>query len=102
VATLGPMIRQANYEVGPELVARFKAAADANEQFFRPSGRVGHALFDLAGYIAMQLAAAGVRRIEDLGHCTYANSDFFFSYRRSVHCGEGDYGRHVNAITVCE
>jgi hypothetical protein len=102
VAALGPMIRQANYEVGPEFAAQFKAAAEANEQFFRPSRRVGHVLFDLASYIALRLAAAGVQRIEDLGHCTYANSDFFFSYRRSVHRAEADYGRHINAIAVCE
>ena len=102
VAALGPMIRQANYEVGPEFVAQFKAVGESNERFFRPSGRAGCALFDLAGYIALRLTAAGVQRIEDLGHCTYANSDFFFSYRRSVHRGEGDYGRHINAIAVCE
>ena len=101
VAALGPMIRQTNYEVGPEFVAQFKAVGESNERFFRPSGRAGHALFDLAGYIALRLTAAGLQRIEDLGHCTYADSDFFFSYRRSVHRGEGDYGRHINAIAIC-
>ena len=98
VAALGPMIRQANYEVGPEFVADFKAAAAANERFFRPSGRADHALFDLAGYIAMRLSTAGVSQIEDIGHCTYANAELFFSYRRSVHRAEADYGRHINAI----
>jgi polyphenol oxidase len=100
VAALGPMIRQANYEIGPEFVARFKAGDAANERFFRPSGRPGHALFDLAGYIVARLSAAGVSQIEDLGHCTYADGDRFFSYRRSVHRAETDYGRHINAITL--
>ena len=100
VAALGPMIRQPNYEVGPEFVARFKADDAANERFFQPSSRPGHALFDLPGYIAARLAAAGIRRVEDLGHCTYADAGRFFSYRRSTHRQEPDYGRHINAIAL--
>jgi YfiH family protein len=100
VAALGPMIRQPNYEVGPEFVTRFKADDGANERFFQPSSRSGHALFDLPGYIATRLAAAGIRRVEDLGHCTYGDAARFFSYRRSTHRKEPDYGRHLNAIAL--
>jgi YfiH family protein len=100
VAAVGPMIRQPSYEVGPDLVARFSAADDANERFFKPSPRPDHALFDLAGYVAARIARAGVARIEDIGHCTYADAGNFFSYRRSCHRGEPDYGRHVNAIAL--
>jgi purine-nucleoside/S-methyl-5'-thioadenosine phosphorylase / adenosine deaminase len=99
-AALGPMIRQDNYEVGPEFLTRFAEADAANARFFKPSPREGHALFDLAGYIAMRLGAAGITRIEDLGRCTYAEPKLFFSYRRSVHRNEGDYGRHINAIAL--
>ncbi len=97
---LGPMIRQPNYEVGPEFVARFEAADVENRRFFKPSERAGHALFDLAGYIAARLARAGIVRVEDLGRCTYAEPDAFYSYRRSTHRAEADYGRHVNAIAL--
>jgi hypothetical protein len=100
VAALGPMIRQPNYEVGPEFVARFGAADAANERFFRPSARAEHALFDLAGYIAARLRRCGVDRVTDLGRCTYAEPREFFSYRASTHRGEPDYGRHVNAIAL--
>ena len=100
VAALGPMIRQSNYEVGPEFVARFRSEDAANERFFQPASRPGHALFDLPGYIAARLAAAGLSRVEDLGHCTYADAARFFSYRRSTHRNEGDYGRHINAIAL--
>jgi YfiH family protein len=100
VVALGPMIRQQNYEVGPEFIAQFQAADGANARFFTPSRRAGHALFDLAGYIAARLAAAGIRQIEDVGRCTYADPKDFFSYRRSTHVGEPDYGRHVNAIAL--
>ncbi|MBN8920749.1 MAG: peptidoglycan editing factor PgeF [Rhizobiales bacterium] len=100
VAALGPMIRQPSYEVGPELVERFCAADPANSAFFRPSERAGHSLFDLPGYIAARLAAAGVAAVEDIGRCTYAEPDTFYSYRRSTHRREADYGRHVNAIVL--
>jgi YfiH family protein len=96
---IGPMIRQPSYEVGPEFVARFRDADAGNERFFVPSPRADHALFDLTGYIAARLTRAGIGRVEDLGVCTYADARFY-SYRRSVHRAEGDYGRHINAIAL--
>ncbi len=99
-AALGPMIRQTNYEVGPELVAQFTAESRVNARFFDVAPRAGHALFDLAGYITARLAASGVGRVEDLGHCTYADAARFFSYRRSIHLRQADYGRHINAIAL--
>jgi YfiH family protein len=100
VAALGPMIRQSNYEVGPEFVTRFQADDRANERFFRPSARAHHALFDLPGYVAARLSAAGIGQVEDLGRCTYAEEARFFSYRRATHRGAVDYGRHINAIAL--
>ncbi len=99
---LGPMIRQPNYEVGPEFVAHFIEQDARNDRFFRPSARPSHALFDLPGYAAWRLERCGVAEIEDLGHCTYADPLRFFSYRRATHRGEPDYGRHVNAIALQE
>jgi len=100
VAALGPMISQPNYEVGAELVERFGAADPANARFFRPAARPGHALFDLPGYVAARLAAAGVAQVEDLAACTYADPGRFYSFRRTTHRGEPDYGRHINAIAL--
>ena len=97
---MGPMIRQANYEVGPDLTERFAAADSESGSFFAPAARPGHALFDLPGYIAARLRRAGVTHIEDLNACTYADAARFFSYRRATHRGESDYGRHVNAIAL--
>lgn len=99
---LGPMIRQPSYEVGPEFLARFAAEDPGSAQFFAPSARAGHAMFDLAGFIAARLARAGIAQIEDLGACTYADSASFYSYRRTTHRAEPDYGRHVNAIALGE
>ena len=97
---LGPMIRQPNYEVGPEFLARFVAADSDNRRFFASSAREGHAMFDLPGFIASRLARAGVGNVEDLGACTYGDPARFFSYRRSTHRAEPDYGRHINAIAL--
>lgn len=102
VAAAGPMIRQPNYEVGPEFVERFKAESAANARFFTPSVKSGHAMFDLAGYIVMRLQGAGIRQVEDVDRCTYADADTFYSYRRSVHRNEADYGRHINAIALAD
>jgi len=102
VAALGPAIRQSNYEVGPEFVARFTAADADNERFFAPSQRAGHAMFDLSGYIADRVQRAGVANFEDLALCTFAEPERFFSYRRMTKLGESDYGRHINAIALAD
>ena len=101
-AALGPTIRQPNYEVGPEFAERFLAADPDNERFFTVSERGGHAMFDLPGYIADRVQRAGLVEFEDLGLCTYADPERFFSYRRSTRLGEPDYGRHINAIALAD
>ena len=99
VAVLGPMISQRNYEVGPELIDAFIAADAANQRFFKPSERPGHGLFNLPGYINARLTRAGILAA-DLGLCTYADEERFFSYRRATHRGEADYGRLLAAIVL--
>ncbi len=99
VAAIGPLIRQHSYEVGGEFVERFLQADAENALFFIPSAREGHAMFDLAGFIRMRLENAGVLMIDDIGADTYSD-ERFFSYRRSVHRKEPDYGRHVHAIAL--
>lgn len=99
VAAIGPLIRQHSYEVGPEFVERFLDADAEHARFFLPGERDGHAMFDLAAFIRMRLENAGVLMIDDLGIDTYSD-DRFYSYRRSVHRKEADYGRHVHAIAL--
>ena len=99
VAAIGPLIRQHSYEVGAEFVERFVEADAENALFFIPGERAGHAMFDLAGLIRMRLENAGVLMIDDIGVDTYSD-ERFFSYRRSVHRQEPDYGRHVHAIAL--
>jgi YfiH family protein len=99
VAAIGPLIRQHSYEVGGEFVDRFTQADADNARFFIASARENHAMFDLAGFIRMRLENAGVLMIDDVGVDTYSD-ERFYSYRRSVHRGEPDYGRHVHAIVL--
>jgi YfiH family protein len=99
VAVLGPTISGRNYEVGPDLVAAFEKADSDNVRFFTPAARPGHHMFDLPAYIVSRLKAAGVTAA-DIGLCTYADPARFFSYRRTTHRGEADYGRLLSAIAL--
>jgi YfiH family protein len=101
VAVLGPTIGRDHYEVGPEREAAFVGADPANAAFFRPSPEhPGHAMFDLPGYIVARLRRAGLADAVDLSLCTYADPARFYSYRRTTHRGEPDYGRLVSAIAL--
>lgn len=99
IAVVGPSIGPDNYEVGPEFVARFVEADSENARYFVPSAHAGHSMFDLASYTVDRLGRAGVTA-EGLGRCTYAEEDLFYSYRRTTHRKEPDYGRQVSAIVL--
>ncbi len=99
VAVLGPSIGPGNYEVGPEFVARFVEADAGNAGYFMPSANPGHAMFDLNLYTVDRLKKAGVTA-DGLRRCTYAEEDLFYSYRRTTHRKEPDYGRQVSAIVL--
>lgn len=101
-AAIGPCISRASYEVGPEFKPRFIAADPANERFFERSRREGHWQFDLPAYIAQRLRQSGVGVVEALPSCTYAEEADFFSYRRTTHRKEADYGRQLSAIMLTD
>ncbi len=99
-ASLGPLIRQSNYEVSQDFVEQFVRENESHSRFFVPAARTGHAMFDLPGFIAARLDKSGIGLFEDVGLCTYADPNRFYSYRRSTHRAEPDYGRHINAIVL--
>ncbi|MDR3499670.1 MAG: peptidoglycan editing factor PgeF [Parvibaculum sp.] len=100
VAAIGPCISRDAYEVGAEFRDRFLEADRANDKWFTPSARDGHFMFDLPAYAASRLGAAGIAAVATLGNCTYADERRFFSYRRTTHRGEPDYGRQMSAIAL--
>ena len=72
----------------------------SNGAYFRPSMRAGHSLFDLPGYVAARLRVAGVADVVRSGVCTYEHAEDYFSFRRTTHRGEADYGRNLSAIML--
>ena len=100
VAAIGPCIAQQSYEVGPEFRARFASEDSAFASYFHPSTQDGHWMFDLAGFVDFKIRAAGLSAIEAVSLDTYADESRFFSYRRSCHRKEPQYGRQLSAITL--
>jgi polyphenol oxidase len=98
-AVLGPSISQRNYEVGPEYVAAFTGRDSGFKRFFTPSAHPDHAMFDLRAFTLHKLEAAGVE-CAMTDDCTYADEENFFSYRRTTHRKEPDYGRQLSAISI--
>lgn len=98
-AAVGPCIGQPSYEVDEAFRARFVEHDCDNHRFF-VTGPGGKPHFDLEAYVVHRLVAAGIDEIEALNLDTYADSDRFYSYRRSTHRGEADYGRQLSAIAI--
>ena len=98
-AVVGPSISQAAYEVGPELRDQFIAGDPDNSRFFA-QGDGDRFMFDLPGYGVHRLQAAGVGFAEWNGHCTYSDPDRCYSYRRTTHAREADYGRLIAVIKL--
>jgi len=100
VAVIGPAISQNAYEVGPEFITAFVEQDAENRQFFVPSARNKHYMFDLPEYLMQRLQRVGLAAVSCLKTCTYAREKQFFSYRRATHKGEKDYGRQISVIAL--
>ena len=98
-AVIGPTISQAAYEVGPEFFDRFRDEDPETTRFFA-NGQGDRLLFDLPGYGLWRLRGAGVGHAEWTGHCTYRDAARFYSFRRTTHAGEVDYGRLISTIRL--
>lgn len=98
-AAIGPTISQRAYEVGPDFLDEFVAESPENLRFFA-NGHGDRLQFDLPAFGLHRLRQAGVGRAEWTRHCTYSDPDRFYSYRRSTHAKEADYGRLISAIKL--
>lgn len=97
-AVIGPCISQRNYEVGQDFLERFLDEDQDHMRFF-VDGESGRYQFDLPGFGLARLRAAGVDA-HWTGHCTYADPAAFYSYRRSCHEEQADYGRLISVIRL--
>ena len=100
-SAVGPCIAQASYQVDKTFHGRFLGLDRDSDRFFA-RGPMGRPHFDLSAYVVARLEAAGIHTVEALGLDTYGEADRFFSYRRSSHRGEADYGRQLSCIAVAQ
>jgi len=100
LAAVGPCIAPTSYEVGLEFLETFSRDAPGSGRYFSPGHAPDKRQFDLPAFVLDRLAAAGVAEAEWIGRDTYAEDGLFFSNRRAVHRGEGDYGRLLSAIML--
>ncbi len=98
-AVIGPSISQAAYEVGPEFFDTFMAEDPDHARFFA-NGEGDRMHFDLPGFGLHRLRSAGIANAEWTRHCTYSDPERFYSYRRTTHRKEADYGRLIAAIRL--
>lgn len=99
VAVIGPTISQRAYEVGPEFLDTFLAEDPDYARFFA-GGEGDRMLFDLPAFGLHRLRDAGVGEAQWTRHCTYSDAGRFFSYRRTTHAREADYGRLIAVIRL--
>lgn len=97
-AVIGPSISQRAYEVGPEFLDTFLAEDPQYARFF-VNGSDDRFHFDLPGFGLFKLRNEGIAA-EWTRHCTYSDADRFYSYRRSTHAREADYGRLISVIRL--
>ena len=98
-AVIGPCISQTAYEVGQEFLDSFTDDAPEAQRFF-VNGNGDRYLFDLPSYGLWRLREAGVGHADWTRHCTYRDPARFYSYRRTTHAGEADYGRQISVIRL--
>lgn len=100
-AAIGPAIEQESYQVDSVFHASFISKDKHSERFFeRDATSSSHYNFDLKTYVLMQCQRAGLTDVETLPQNTYTEEDLFYSYRRTCHRKERDYGRQVSAIML--
>jgi YfiH family protein len=95
-AAIGPCIGPRSYEVAADLRDAVLARSAADARFFT-DGRPGHWLFDLPGYCAARLRAAGAT-VTVLDADTLPDETRFFSHRRRTLAGGGPIGHQISLI----
>ena len=101
VCVIGPTIQQASYEVGEDLRQAVKEVSTINPEPFFARGSGDKWQFDLPGYLVARVRNAGVDQVESIGRDTYNDPENFYSYRRTCHQDESEYGRQMGVIALC-
>lgn len=99
-AAVGPCIQKKSYEVSAGFYETFLKNDEAYEKFFQESRKTGHHMFDLPGFCAFRLGVAGVRNVQIVEKDTYSEEADYYSFRRTTHRGESDYGRQISVVMI--
>ncbi len=99
-AAIGPCIGQASYEVAADMRDAVLASDASHGRFFSPGRRDNRWQFDLPGFCAARLAAAGIQTVSVVEADTAADEARFFSYRRSTLGGGGPMGHQISIIAL--
>ena len=99
-AAIGPCISPNNYEVGQDFFDLFIERNKDFEIYFSEGVEDEKYFFNLPKFALDKLRKLEIAGAEWIEHCTYHQSDKFYSYRRSQHLGELDYGRQISSIKI--
>lgn len=95
MAWLGPAIGPTAFEVGEEVRDAFMSEWPEAIMAFERSKNEGKWFGDLYLLARQRLTAAGVKQVYGGDHCTFTDSERFFSYRR-----DGKTGRMASVIWI--
>jgi YfiH family protein len=82
IAAIGPAVCGACYEVGPEVLARFKEEFPYAKRFLVEEGEKGRVDLKTACAIQLELCGFAPDQIFVSDLCTICRNDLFFSYRK--------------------
>ena len=99
VAVVGPCLSKDSYEVKNDFINKFVSNDKKNLDFFEKKSST-HYNFDLRGFINNKLRNLGIKNIDNIEMDTFSEREFFYSYRRSCHNNENDYGRCISVILM--
>ncbi len=99
-AAVGPCIGPKSYEVSVGFEKPFLDLNPDDDHFFKPARLEGHLMFDLPGYIAARLSRFGLKDVALSDLDTFSKENDYFSFRRTTHRKEADYGRQISAIMI--
>jgi YfiH family protein len=97
---IGPCIQQKSYEISNEFYDVFIEQDSENKLFFKDGGKQNSKYFDLPGYIKNRLRKFKLHSVSAINDDTYELDQNYYSYRRTIHRNEEDYGRQVSVIKL--
>ena len=102
ICSVGPCINYVNYEVKYDFMKKILKKNKKYKKLFIIKKNI--ILFNLKQFVYEKLLESGLpkKNIEIDKNDTYSNPDLFYSFRRSVHKQEDDYGRNISIIVKKE